>query len=479
MITSLMKSLDANGFAPLLPYVIVVCAIVFLMIAKMVRMSQRITFSVTMFLLALAWAGVCIIAPSSRNVFGFSADHLGQLGIKLLLPAVMIISLMVLRKFAEPSKKIEALLMILISCFGAMTTLVATNWMLFFIGLQCLSLPLYGMLAFDPDDKASLSSSARYLLLSFVAMAIMLFGILLLYAATGTMQIAVQSQKLVEMAPSLNGLVSLGLIMVFAGIAFKVSLFPFHAWAPEVYSGARLFVISYLVVVVKSVVLIFLLRSSFVYLGGTHPTLTSLIGYMAIFSMWVGNGMMLRERNLIRMLAFLSIGHLGALMIPILAHNARATEAIFLDITAFGVAMLLVFTSLKGFGHDRARGINVDDLRGLYYRRPWASITLAIALISLTGFPLTAGFVGKFAIFQAGLDAQLWHLILHFVLSSILSLAVLAYLVGTMWIKSAKSETTMPPPSHALAEILFCAALAIVVMGIFPEPWIAWIKAAT
>ncbi len=471
MNTPFVNGLDLAMFAHFFPFIMVALAIVFLMIAKMLRINLITSFVVAMLLLAGAWfAG---FAETTSSSFGFASDSIGQLGLKILLPAVMIICLMILRKTATTGKKIEALLLVLISCLGAMVTLVSYNWMLFFIGLQCLSLPLYGLLAFDPDDQFSLASSARYLLLSFVAMGIMLFGILLLYAATGSMDLAEQGVKIRELMLSGSGVVGLGLIFIFIGMAFKVSLFPFHAWAPEVYSGARLFVISYLVVVVKSVVIIFLMRTAFLLIGTDNIALNGIIAGMAMLSMWVGNGMMLRETNLIRLLAFLSIGHLGALMIPILAHNNLAIDAIFLDIIAFGLSMLLIFAALRGL---RSRELRLDDLRGLYHRHPWASITLAIALISLTGFPLTAGFIGKFAIFQAGVAASLWQLIFHFVLSGIIGLAVIAKIVASLWQKSSASTTAQIAKTPVLSELMLCAAVAIVMMGIFPEPWIAWVK---
>lgn len=482
MIMSFVNGLDLGLLARFFPFIMMVLAIAFLMVAKILRFSLTIAFSITMLFLIAAWIFGFGNAENfdGELFFGFSVDTLGHLGLKILLPAIMVVCLMILRKVAEPSKKIEALLLVLISCLGAMVTLVSYNWMLFFIGLQCLSLPLYGLIAFDPDDHWSLSSSARYLLLSFVAMAMMLFGILLLYAATGTMELEAQGEKIRELMATDSGVINMGLILIFVGMAFKVSLFPFHAWAPEVYRGARLFVISYLVVIVKSAVVLFLMRSTFLLIDAGNSPLNGIIALMAILSMWVGNGMMVRQNNFIRLLAFLSIGHLGVLMIPILAHSNLAMEAVFLDIIAFGMAMLLIFSALKGLNKDRIRGICLDDLKGLYYQQPWAAITLAIAMISLAGFPLTAGFVGKFAIFQAGVAAELWQIIGHFVVSSILGLAVIAKIAASIWQRPPETATS-PAPVHAhlVPELLFCVTMAIVVMGLFPEPWVAWVKGYT
>ncbi len=457
--TSLV-TLDEN-FGHFLPFILVISAIVFLMLAKIARMGKS-AFWVTMVLLAGAWLSVDTLGVK-QELMGFLPDSLGFLGIKILLPAVMLICFML----NGTPRKIESLLLILISTFGAMVTLIGQNWMLLFMGIQCMSLPIYGLLAFDPENRASLSSSARYLLLSFVAMAIMLFGILLLYAATGSMDIAMESEKIKALLPDVSGLVGLSLMLIFIGLAFKVSLFPFHAWAPEVYQGARLFVLSYLLVVMKSVVVIFIMRMAFFL---KIASLSNIIAIMAILSMWVGSGMMLKETKFIRLLAFLSISHLGALMIPILAHNSLSLEAIYLDIIAFGLALFLIFFVIKKL--DLPKDFSLKDVQGLYYKNPQAALVLAIALISITGFPLTAGFVGKFAIFQSGFAASLWYLMIHFVLSSILSLLVIMKIIAGFWHEGFGFEKILQKRDI----MLFCASLIIVAVGIFPEPLISLVK---
>lgn len=483
MITSIINGLDLGLYAQFFPFLIVAIAIVFLMVAKIVRLFVPVAFVVTIALLVIAWlAGFGDhYAIENGSYLVFAVDNLGRLGLKLLLPAVVVVSLMILKRPSPSGKKIEALLLVLISCLGAMVTLVSHNWMLFFVGVQCLSLPLYGLLAFDVDDTWSLSSSTRYLLMSFMAMAIMLFGILLLYAACGSMDLYEQSTRMNDLMPAARGIMGLGIVFILAGLGFKASLFPFHAWAPEVYQGARFFVTGYLVVVVKSVVLLFLMRTTFLLLNIADFPIASIISFMAILSMWVGNGMMVKEVSFIRLIAFLSIGHLGALMIPVLANNQIGNEAIFLDMVAFGAAILLIFATLKSIQADSIRGFTIEDLRGQFTKHPWSSVTLTVALISLTGFPMTAGFVGKFAIFRAGIDAQLWHLLVHYLVSSLLGLAVIARIIAGMWQKSPATAVAIEE-SHSttwLPGFLFCAALAIVALGVFPELWISWIKGYT
>lgn len=457
-----LNSLLAYGH--FLPFIMIALAIIFLMLAKIMRLGMTTSLIAVVFFLACA----CLFEQEGDNA-GLLLDNISRLGIKIIMPAVMIISFMIAKKSLDPQRKVESLLLVMISALGAMLTLASYNWMLLFMGIQCMSLPLYGLIAFDMDKK-SLSSSIRYLLLSFVAMAIMLFGILLLYAATGTMDIALQAHKIAE-GRHLNGLIGLSSMLIFVGLAFKVSLFPFHAWAPEVYEGSRLFVQSYLLVVVKSVVVIFIMRIAFIF-SNAGSSLSGIITFMALFSMWVGFGLMLRQQSFIRLLAFLSIGHLGALMIPILAQNQWAKDAIFIDIIAFGMAILLIFASLKGL-KDEFGNIAIKDLEGLYYKRPWASIALAISLISITGFPLTVGFVGKLAIFQAGFFASMWLLTINFVLSSILAMAVIAQVIAKLWQKNDAVLLKNPPK---FSPILCGACIIILALGLFPETLVAFVK---
>jgi NADH-quinone oxidoreductase subunit N len=328
-----------------------------------------------------------------------------------------------------------------------------------------MSLPLYGLLAFDPDNSLSLSASLRYLLLSFFAMAILLFGILLLYASTGSMDLT-QSLRIFNNTSTIN----LGLILILIGLSFKISLFPFHAWAPSVYSGARIFVMSYLLIIVKSMVVIFLLRVF--SLLGPDSIISSIITFMAILSMWIGSGMMLKEKNFIRILAYLSIAHLGALMIPFLAFNKLTLEAIFLDLIAFGLSILLISASLNSlkFGSE----IQVLDLKGLYYKHKGVCLALCLSLISLTGFPLTAGFIGKFAILKAGVFSSLWHLLSHFILTSFLQLFVIASIIALFWQKSSAENK-----NFQTSKLLFCISIALLAMGFLPEALIELVKSHT
>jgi NADH-quinone oxidoreductase subunit N len=316
------------------------------------------------------------------------------------------------------------------------------------------------------------------LVLSLIAMAFMLFGIVLLYAATGTMDLYEQGSKIKEILVSHFDLLSLGFIFVLVGAAFKMSLFPFHIWAPEVYQGSSLFIVSYMVVIVKGVVLFFLLRCFFLLFSVEETLLTTIISFMAILSMWIGNGLMLVEKNFMRLLAFLSIAHLGYLMIPLLARNMLGVEAIFLDIAAFGFAILMILITIKMLPNRFSSSFSHDNFKGLVKEHPRHAFALIISLISIVGFPLTAGFVGKYAIFASGIDAKLWHLTMHMVLSSILGLFALVKIVVSMF-----ENPKIPIFEHAVAKeryprhgVLLVGALVLLAFGIFPQAWISWAK---
>lgn len=482
MISSIATNFPLLLDAQLAPFLMVGLSVALLILGHILQLPLRSLCSAIGLCLVGAWViGLRdYLAINEKNFWGLSFDALGHIGIQLLLPGVMGVSLMALQKKSDYHHKVGSLLLILISCIGAMVTLISHNWMVLFVAIQCMSLPIYGLLAFDTENKMAVSASVRYLVLSAVAMAFMLFGIVLLYAATGSMDFFEQGLKIVEFGSIQSGLVLLGFSLVLVGIGFKLSLCPFHMWAPEVYQGAPFFVIGYMVVIVKGVVVLALLRGSMLLFGVEDSLLMDIIALMSILSMWLGNGLMLLEKNFIRLLAFLSIGHLGYLMIPLLAHSPLGVEAICLDLAAFGLSVLLILANLK-ISSRRFTSHSIDDFRGLVKENPWQAFFLMVGLLSLVGFPLTAGFIGKYAIFIAGVDGNLWNLLPHLILSSILGLLALAKIMLSMFQPSPLASLVPNETKGFLNHngVFLVGAMALLFFGTFPDPWLSWVKSQT
>lgn len=478
MISSITDEITLLLSGQLAPFILMIKAVVFLLIGHIFRIPLVAMFLLASICLWIAFAlGFGIPIAIEQPFFAFHVDMLSRVGLKLLLPAIFVVGLLILQKRASYDKKAASLLLLFISGFGGMVTMISHNWMMFFLGIQCLSLPIYGLIAFDTDDRESIASSVRYLVLSLMAMAFTLFGILLLYAASGTLDMYQQAQLLSEIFSSTPGLLVLGFAFILVGLLFKASLFPFHVWAPDVYQGAPMFVVGIMVVIFKSVVLLFLLRCFFVLFAEPHTSVVTIITWLAVMSMWIGNGLALRETRLTRLLAYLSIGHLGYLMIPVIARTSIGVEALFIDLAGFGAAVLLLVAAIKSLPEKFSKNVPFAEFRGLLIQYPWQAMVITAALISMAGFPLTIGFVGKYAVFQTGVDAGLWLLIGNMVLSSIIGFFAIARLVTIIFGAPSLDQPAREFSSPIKKSLVVVGAIALVLFGSYPQPLVAWVKA--
>lgn len=449
------------------PFLSVSAAIVLLIGAYIARWSTAFMLGIVGLLIGLAWYAGFLLIPINSNAWGISLDALGAFGSQLLLPVIFIIALMSLPN-SHSENRVGSILLVLLSGVGALSVLMSHNWMVLFVAIQCMSIPIYALIARDTTNPEALSAAMRYLLLSAIAMAFMLFGILLLYAETQSFDFYAQATKWSIDGQSMLGLLGTGLILV--GIAFKLSIFPFHIWTPEVYQGAPFFVVALMVVLSKSVILIAFLRASLIFFdqAGSIATILSL---MAIASLWIGSGLMLIEKGFLRLLAFLSIGHMGFLLVALMAHSQLGVEAILLDLTAFSLSLILILATLNSLHARWTREFSLEEFKGLFNQHPLHALVIIAALFSIIGFPLTAGFIGKYSLFMATIEAHLWNFLPHMAIASLFTLAALARLIFTMF-----QPVEAPRERVILSSFILAGAMALIIFGIFPEPFIFWIK---
>jgi NADH-quinone oxidoreductase subunit N len=476
MTSSIDATLVFLSNTDVMPLLIIGLAVVSLLTGRIVRCSPHALF---------VWSSLCIVSafivtllPHSHMptpINGISFSPLSHVGFQILLPALLAISVMISTKNIDNERKIDSLLLLFISFLGGMTVMASTNWMMFFIGIQCLTLPIFGLLMLDTSRQVSVASSVRYLVLSSIAMACMLFGIALLYAQTGSLDFFSQTKILEGLKPDSLGLAILGLSLVFVGLSFKLSLVPFHFWAPEVYLGAPFFVLAYLVVIAKAVVVFFILKNAWLIFGLNNTLIITMLSVIAILSMWLGNGLMVIEHNLYRFLAFLSIGHLGFLLVPLLSNHELGTTAIVVDLSAFSLALILVLATLKVLPQPQA-SLTIDDLRGLAHKNPWSALVLAVGLASLAGLPLTAGFIAKYTIFMSGALSEQWLLVINMAFCSVCSLLALLRIIIALYKNPEARPQKLATP--LLNKFLLIGALALLVLGIAPEVWLVWVKSA-
>jgi NADH-quinone oxidoreductase subunit N len=285
--------------------------------------------------------------------------------------------------------------------------LVATSlhWLIFFLGLETLSLSLYVLIAIRKPQPVSNEAGLKYFIMGVVASAFLTFGIAMIYAVTGQMDIL---QSLSSSAqPISTPAMLLGLSLILIGIGFKISMVPFHLWTPDVYQGAPAPVTAFLATGSKVALFSVLLRLVYYYSGSGLWSHTVIVFWiLAFLTMAVGNITALAQVRVKRLLAYSSIGQMGYLLMTLLAVRGEGIPAMMFYLSVYALMDLGAFGTLATLSAEEEDLDHLDDFKGLAYIHPWRCTLLTVCLVSLTGLPPTAGFIGKFILFRAVLQAR-------------------------------------------------------------------------
>ena len=370
----------------------------------------------------------------------------------------------------------EYYLLLALATLGAMTLVSAQHFATLLLGLEILSISLYALIAYPEEGHPPLEAALKYLVLSGVGSTTMLFGMALIYHASGTMQFD-ELASFSATGDQSDLWLAAGQAILVAGIAFKLSLIPFHMWTPDVYQGAPAPVTAYLATVSKAAVFAVLLRFALATDMLDNGAAFAILAAMAVLSMVVGNLLALLQDSVKRILAYSSIAHLGYLMIGLLAVAALADQALAVETSlvflAGYVAMTLtafaVITELTP-ARQSTDMERVDDYAGLFWRRPVLASVFTVALLSLTGIPLTAGFIAKFYLFAAGVEGALWGLIWAMVIGSAISIYYYLKIVFAMTARDSEEESQAA--SWIGTATTVALALLVIAMGTYPTPLI-------
>lgn len=390
-----------------------------------------------------------------------------------------------------PVRAAEYYILLLVAMLGAIVLVSASHFGALFIGLELLGVSLYVLVAYLAPSKqgrvTSLEAGVKYLILSGVASALLLFGIALLYAEFGTLEFAELGQRW-QSPQALNGLfAAAGVGLMISGVAFKLSLVPFHMWTPDVYEGAPAPATAFVATISKGAIFALMLRF-FVSTGAFENGMICLaLALVAIASMLGGNLLALMQNNVKRILAYSSIAHIGYLMVAFLAGGGGRVEAAVVG-EAVGFYLVAYFvTTLGAFGvvsvlsnmHDARDVDQLDEYRGLFWRSPWLATLLTAMLLSLAGIPLTVGFIGKFYIFAVGTEGLLWWLLAALILGSAIGLYYYLRWIVVIFMQpdteSDAGQTTIAVSVNA-SLALAVLALALIWLGVYPSPLIDLIR---
>jgi len=365
----------------------------------------------------------------------------------------------------------EYYVLLLFATLGMMLMAGGEDLMVVFLGLELMSVSVYVLAGIDRRSGAAAEAALKYFLLGAFASGFLLYGIALVYGATATTnltQIAAQVRSL-SLVQSPMLLIGLGLVLV--GFGFKVAAVPFHMWAPDVYDGSPTPVTGYMATAVKAAAFAALFRVLVEAFGGVTAW-KPIVWWLAVATMVMGNFIALAQHTVKRMLAYSSVAHAGYLLVAVAAASWAASAALLAYLFAYTLVTLAAFALLAAQGREGERDVRIDDLAGLGQRRPWLALALAVCMLSLLGFPGTAGFIGKWYILVAATMAHENVLAAILVLTSVVSAGYYLPVIMAMYMKpqpfdQAHAGVRLGRPA---AVVVAACVVGLLVLGVRPNP---------
>jgi len=356
--------------------------------------------------------------------------------------------------------------LLLFACCGMSLMAASGDLILTFLGIEILSIATYILAGFKRTDARSSEASLKYFLLGSFATAFLLYGIALIYGSTGTTSYeAIRTIAGLQGVPQVTMVVGLGLLLV--GFGFKIAIVPFHTWAPDVYEGAPTAVTAFMTVGPKAAGFAALTRLLVQALPALGADWSAILWASSILTMTVGNIVAILQSNIKRMLAYSAIAHAGYILIGIVARSAAGHRAVIFYLIVYTAMNLGALSIVLALSRKGDRRVNLEDYAGLGKTQPWPAAALSLFLVSLAGFPLTGGFIGKFYLFSAAIQQHYVGLAIVGVLNSVVSVYYYFRLIVLMYMKEPHAAETEPIPLPVLAVIAIAAA-SVLWLGIAP-----------
>jgi NADH-quinone oxidoreductase subunit N len=480
--------INLSDFYYLLPEIVLTVGALVLLMADLLvpRDRQSILAGVTLAVLAATAVALYPVADAHLQVSkGLIAVDRFSLFFKVifLVSAALTVLMSVRYLEVEGTRAGEYYFLILCATLGMMFMASGTDLITLFIGLETMAISFYILTGFLKPSRRSNEAAVKYFLLGAFSLGILLYGMSILYGLTGSTNLRTIATALVgqERDPRLI----LAVILVVAGMGFKIAAVPFHMWAPDVYEGAPTPITALLSVGSKAASFAMLLRIFLESLPSMRIALVEearvgladspdlgwgmMFYILAVVSMTVGNFAALTQSNLKRMLAYSSIAHAGYLLIGAVTGTARGVTAMLVYLFVYAFMQLGAFTVLTLMRRQDVVGDELKDLNGLFFRQPFAAVAMLLFMLSLGGIPPTAGFMGKFWLFSAAIESGYVWLAVIGVLNSAVSLYYYIRIVVFMMLKNEPSGSE-PRQSPALAVAMVAAVVATLLLGVYPQP---------
>ena len=471
-----MKGANLADLILLLPELMLVgMALALILAARRIQHSPGVAIGTVVAALAAAGASAWLLSGGSRTGFGgmIALDGYSQFFKILIASALALAALLSVRRIDEQVRSAEYHAMLLLASTGMMFAASALDLLTLYLGLELMTLCSYILVGITVDKPSSNEAAIKYFLLGSFASALLLYGIALTYGVTGSTDFAAIAAALSAGGVGSSPVLLAAIGLSAAGLAFKISAVPFHAWAPDAYQGASAPVAAFLAAASKAAGLAALGRVCLVAFPSEAGALSWVLTGLAALSILVGSIIALSQTDMKRLLAYSSIAHAGYALLGLISGTPEGASA------TMTYVFLYVFMTLGAFGVVIAlgrRGESLDGYQGLAAQRPGTAALMLLFLLSLTGIPPTAGFAAKFVVILSVVRAGHWGLAVLAVLCSVISAFVYLRVAVFMYMK----EPQEPVPSYypwAVSAALAVAALVTLIGGIFPGILTFWVAA--
>ena len=462
--------ISASDFYYILPELVLTAGALVVLIADvLLPRGSKVLAWVTLFVIGATLASLAPFGDAQVEVAnGLIAVDQFALFFKIVFLVAAAVTVLMSTRYLEVEgvSPGEYYFLILCATLGMMIMAGGIDLITIFIGLETMAVSFYILTGFIKPNQRSNEAAVKYFLLGAFSLGILLYGMSLMYGLSGTTNLRTMATTFVgqEDDPRLV----LAVILVVAGVGFKIAAVPFHMWAPDVYEGAPTPVTAFLSVGSKAASFAMLLRIFLEGLPSMNADWRMLFGALSVVTMTVGNVAALTQTNLKRMLAYSSIAHAGYVLIGVVAGTARGVSAMLIYLLVYAFMQLGAFAVIVMMRRQDVVGDELKDFSGLHFRHPYAAFAMLLFMLSLGGIPPTAGFMGKFWLFSAAIDAGYVWLAVIGVLNSAISLYYYIRIVVFMYVKTERAGSE-PTANPALAFAVAVAVAATIVLGVYPR----------